>query len=903
MCRPIVFAALTLIAGVLFAEDAYIESTSSQALNTGWCPGPATRIELDYALNDLTQQKRLFGVAGNDSTKFNYATYINSNGDLTFACGDEWKTVVLMKADTARHTIIADSEKNTVEVLTDGKVAVSGAITSARTKTSSFMMALCGAMDNAAGTSVGTSACAMKIYGCKIYEAGELVRDFRPARVSGTVGLYDRLTDTFIRQTSGDPLTAGGDIEEITYRTPYVQLAANTALNSRFFVSPDAKVEFDYAFYTLDGVSQARLFGTAGDTVACEVYVGGAGPSCFAGDGAGAGTYSGKAADLDRHTVVVDAATRNFTYKTGFTTEFSGSFAAVTRTGTFPMAIGARMTNANGMSYGQYAKIRVYGMRCYKGGALVHDYRPVVQDGAIGLRDAVDGEFLTTGSLTSGGEIPAVTGPAFIESTYQDAYLDTGTYFGPQTRLELDYAFLSTVVSPTQQFVMNASDSLLTARFYSNSETKITMGCYMNSEGGGFVNTGVPIRLYERHVSVIDVPERTISISTSGYTNFTGTTKGLTATCANPTTVFAAGNSCYSKVRIYGLKIYENGALVRSYVPQVKDGVAGLYDTVTKTFTIDNDKRNTFNAGGAIEVTGATDAYLESDGTHLVNTGYYVNKDSRVECDFQLVYAGKTGDWQQRLFGNDAFDNNYAVYISGSGDAYFAHGDTRKTYGPLATDVCRHTAIIDNYAGQLRFKTGDAAQAWAMDAHERTATVPFPVFARYANAAATAGGQFTKMRLYSLRIYEKDVLVHEFLPMLKDGVAGLCDTVSGKFVTASIGNAATLRMSGAGFDGSGAAKGVKVAPQATSVRFGKPNATLSVYAPGAIEYRWTKNGEVIAGATGDTLDVVWQKKKADDLDDTYTVTAIYVVNGTRVESDPYVTTVTNQLTPFVLLVR
>ena len=853
-------------------------------------------------------QNRLFGVLNSTASAFCYSVYINGSGGVTFGCGDTWSTFVGINADLNRHTIICDSNLGKFQILTDGVTVSDVNITSSRTLTSLYPFALGTVSANAAG-STGEFVSydkPMKIYGCKIYEAGELVRDFHPCTIGGVAGLRDSVTDTFVIPSSGDALANGGDIEA-EEDAGYVQLASNTALNSRFFIDPTAKVEIDYAFYSTNNISQARIIGISGDTVNCQVYVGGGGVSCILGDGAGIAAYSQKSGDLARHTIVVDAANKLFTYKTGFTSVFSATVGATTLTAGYPLGIGGWSASKSGLAFAQYAEIRIYGMRCYYGDELVHDYRPVVLDGAIGLLDRVDGEFITTGTLTAGGAIESTVGPAYIESTYQDCSIDTGTYFGPNSRIVADYAFVSTSVDP-QQFVIDANDGVNTvARFYSNSNTQISFGCQSYSESIAFTNTQIPIRLYERHVGDIDAVAKTVSMTSSGYTNYTGSTKTLSANCSATTKLVSSadGSAQYALVRIYGVKIYESGTLVRDYIPYVKDGVAGLYDRVNATFTIDSDKRNSFTAGGDITIDGASDAYIESDGTQLLDTGYHVNANSRLECDYQLVYAGKSGDYQQRLFGNDAFDNNYALYISGNGDPYFAIGDTRVTVGPVSGDVLRHTAVIDYYKSSLKFVTGTTVKSWDISdkPHANTASMTLPIFARYADAAATTGGCFTKMRLYSFKIYEKDELVHEFLPMKKDGVIGLYDTIAAAFVTVNIGSASTLKYGGAGYDGSGAAAGMRVEPESVSLRQNRADGSIKVYAPGAIAYRWTKNGVVIDGAVGDMIDVAWERKKLDELDDVYTVTAVYLVYGAEVESDPYTFTVSNLRAPFIFSLR
>ena len=84
-----------VLGGFTFAEDAYIQSAivanakvepvSGQAISTGYCPGPTTRVEVDCEPMDLTtKQQRPFG--GRDgAVRFAYCTTINWNWKHRFA--------------------------------------------------------------------------------------------------------------------------------------------------------------------------------------------------------------------------------------------------------------------------------------------------------------------------------------------------------------------------------------------------------------------------------------------------------------------------------------------------------------------------------------------------------------------------------------------------------------------------------------------------------------------------------------------------------------------------------------------------------------------------------------------------------------------------------------------------
>ena len=104
------------------------------------------------------------------------------------------------------------------------------------------------------------------------------------------------------------------------------------------------------------------------------------------------------------------------------------------------------------------------------------------------------------------------------------------------------------------------------------------------------------------------------------------------------------------------------------------------------------------------------------------------------------------------------------------------------------------------------------------------------------------------MKLYSFRLFENDVLVRDYVPAVKDGVAGLQDRLpGGKFLAPATG-AFTY----------GGAFPVEVEQSVSKIVHGE-TATLTASAPGATSYRWLKNGAPIEGGVNGTLVVEWRR--------------------------------------------
>ncbi|HPS08920.1 MAG TPA: hypothetical protein PLG22_15435 [Kiritimatiellia bacterium] len=888
------FAWVLTIGAVAFAEDAYVASNGSQGINTGYCMTPDTRWEVDFQLTATTPlQGRIVGGDG-FSPNFYVSCYINGGGNFSFGAGDTFQSFSTgLAADTARHTAILDCPaKKMTYVNAAGVTNWTGTINVACTKTATVPLVLC-AVANSAAVTTFLNCSAVKIYGFKVYEQGVRVRDFKPCLQAGVPGLRDAVTGAFVKddRAGGAALAYGGDIEEL--EDGFVQSAGTQCVNSRYFMNPGTKVEIDYALTVATSNSQWRLVGA--DKADCNaysaIYIGFSGVSFGTGDSfTGHGT--GIAPDLLRHTCVIDSPNNKYTYITGATTNWSGTIASTrTKTAAHPMGIFANSTNSDGTKFVDPAKAKIYRLKFWTDGALVHDYLPCVQGGVAGFKDLVDGAFVTSGGLTSGGDITAEEGDGYIECTNGNCYIDTGYYFGPKTRIDADFAFIDTAV---QQFVFEVGPEVV-GRFYVNGGTNYAWTC--KDDSGNWTSTDVPLAAYVRRFGTIDAASKKVSFSTAGFTNYTATISSCTKTCTKALILFANvyRNANYAKMRLYGFKIYEDGMLVRDYVPYVIDGVAGVKDTVGGSFTASGNG-SAFAWGGDIQ--GEQDAYIEADGTQAINTGYFPNPETKVVADFRMVEV--VG--QMRPFG-EANTMNAELYIDGTatnaGNFAFGVGDTWRKSKAMAADLKRHVASLDikNKAYSITTDGETSLSGPITNACTKTAGYPLALCAKAENAGGTTFSCRAKMRLYSAKIYESGVLVHEFLPYKNGAVIGLYDTVTGTVKTDALSSGTAFQIGGMGVDGVGAA--FEVVPQNTKV---SPNKTvaLTAYAPGAVSYRWTKNGDVVAGETDGSLTVAWEKMPRQSV---YAVTPVYSVNGRAVDGTAAEATVENLSRGMTICIR
>ena len=890
-----VFAWTVAISTMALAEDAYVASNGSQGINTGYCMTPDTRWEVDFQLTTTTPlQARIVG-GDCGSPNFFVSCYINGAGNFSFGAGDTFKAFSTgIAVDTARHTAILDCPSQKMYYINAAGVTNwTGTINVDCTKAATIPLVLCAVASSADVTQIASCA-SVKIYSFKVYEQGVLVRDFKPCLQAGVPGLRDAVTGVFVKddRVGAAALASGGDIEE--HEDGFVQSAGGQGVNSRYFMNPGTKVEIDYALTDATVNSQWRLVGAdnAGCNAYSAIYIGGGGVSFGTGDSF-TGLGSQTAPNLLRHTCVIDSPGNKYYYVTGVTTNWTGTIASTrTKTAVHPMGIFADCTSTSGTAFNNFAKAKIYRVKFWTDGELVHDYLPCVQDGVAGFKDLVDGEFVTSGGLTSGGDITSEEGDAYIESTNGNCYIDTGYYFGPKTRIDADFAFIDTAV---QQFVFETGTQVV-SRFYINGGTNYAWSC--QDDSGNWTSTGVPLAAYVRRFGTIDANNKTVAFSTAGFTNYTATISSCTKTCTKALIMFANvyRNANYAQMRLYGFKIYEDGVPVRDYVPYVINGVAGVKDTLSGSFAASGNG-SAFSWGG--EVQGESgDAYLEADGTQAINTGYFPNPDTKIVADFQMMtFVG-----QMRLFG-EVNTMSAELYIDGTatnaGNFAFGAGDTWRKTKSLAADLKRHVATLDikNMAYSIATDGETSLSGPITNACTKTAGHPLAFFAKAENAGGTTFSCRAKMRLYSAKIYESGVLVHEFLPYKNGAVIGLYDTVTGTVKTDALSSATAFQIGGMGVDGGGSA--FEVAPQNTVVGVNK-TATLTAYAPGAVSYRWTKDGVRIEGATGGSLTVAWEKAPRQSV---YAVTPVYSVNGKAVDGAPVASTVENLPRGMIFYIR
>jgi hypothetical protein len=156
-------------------------------------------------------------------------------------------------------------------------------------------------------------------------------------------------------------------------------------------------------------------------------------------------------------------------------------------------------------------------------------------------------------------------------------YIDTGFKPNNNSKITVSASVLSL---DGDQYIYGAKDTNSTKAFIcAYSEGTITFGY-----GSNFPSSSMSMSIGEKFIVEQD--------DSKCYYNGTLLAQPADAVFQTPCNLYLCARNNenvvtkLSKVRVYSCKIYDNGSLVRNYIPYVRkaDGVRGLWDKVNKTF-------------------------------------------------------------------------------------------------------------------------------------------------------------------------------------------------------------------------------------------------------------------------------------------------------------------------------
>lgn len=377
-------------------------------------------------------------------------------------------------------------------------------------------------------------------------------------------------------------------------------------------------------------------------------------------------------------------------------------------------------------------------------------------------------------------------------------YIDTGYVPNSETKIEAKFKVdqIFDDVSINYQPLYGAS-ATYNSRAFEFWPQAYGFSCY---DGNKYKDhTGVLLNQDNTVVQDRNVLNVNGTISTFSYQSFTSPST-LCIFATNRTSqgivVYNYNNSnCY----LYYLKISDNNELIHDFIPAKRksDDSVGLFDLVTNTF-YENSGTGTFIDGPEIilvddvpdmpaNIKYTVDLlenfiydeleYIESDGTQWIDTNVIPNKNTIIQIKMMALEG--TGDVLVGFMTNDNDDSkDFRLFNHGTGNSgiwYWDIGSSR-----LSGSSWSKNSIYNLEAGNNYVKNLDTGQNILTGDKVDTFNTTYTIRLLRGNDSAWF---FPKDRIYSLKIFENDMLIRDYIPVknLMNNKIGLYDKENHKF--------------------------------------------------------------------------------------------------------------------------
>ena len=233
--------------------------------------------------------------------------------------------------------------------------------------------------------------------------------------------------------------------------------------------------------------------------------------------------------------------------------------------------------------------------------------------------------------------------------------------------------------------------------------------------------------------------------------------------------------------RIYSMQIYDDGALVRDYIPYGYGAVTGLLDRVTGTVA-----QNVRSGGHAFKI-GTDPGYARGGESSklFVDTGFVPNGNTKVEVDFSMMTVTE----KARVFGVTASGGLCIDFrVDDKGESFYynfcdKNANNGKTI-PVKIDGERRVFAIDGKTSTATLRRyveeENEFEGTINTSHALAALKSILVF------GASSGSDPLRpadVKIHGFKIWDDGTLVRSYTPRMIDGVVGLWDSVNGKFAT------------------------------------------------------------------------------------------------------------------------
>lgn len=724
----------------------YLESTGTQYINTNWIPNANGRVELQGAYTEVGSSHYstayyLFAQHGGTNARFNIGQYNNALTSFSFDVTSA-NRITDYPLDTNKH--IFGINARTKQTFIDSNTYENPSVADfGSTSNPSYIFA----------RNVSNAASAFskaKIYYCKIWDDEALVRDFIPCKdENGTGYLFDRVTHTcFLNAGSGNFLVGeilpkqkvrflqGEKARPYYCEVEYLESTGTQYIDTGITADLDT-TEFEISANDYNTPSVGCQFGAYSNNF--NYYM-------LYSETSNVKKIVLRFGNVDE---TVDRVAEDRFVKTeykGKKVYYNGVLVGtVTTTGTqsHSLPVFCRWTNT---AYSYYATTKINKLKIWESGTLVRDLIPVLDWNMTPcMYDKVSGQFFYnqgTGDFSYGREIHYVD---YLESTGTQ-YILTGFTPTLNTDFELELSSTSTGINrwavgcptwvgvhykgSTNEVGITCSSASAYQQYtpYNHDNSRLTMKLVGNT-------------VYANGVSLGTLTKRA---GTSDFALF-----GYRDANQGATLLFDGS--------IYKFKIWDNNTLVRDYLPAIdENGVGFMFDTVTHTI-FDNAGTGSFNYN-PVEI-----EYLESSGTQYIDTG--IKSTDLTSFDMFFIPSENTQSYQVYLSSESNGTFTFAESASDITSVYLRYGGNKTLF---ATGLISSTTPNRAYINNKEFiVNGTNCGSVTSDV---LGTVDENVYIGHSSIVQRDG----KFKINELKLYTS-VLARDFIPVFKDGSAGMYD--------------------------------------------------------------------------------------------------------------------------------
>ena len=424
----------------------------------------------------------------------------------------------------------------------------------------------------------------------------------------------------------------------------------------------------------------------------------------------------------------------------------------------------------------------IYYCKIWDNGTLVRDFipcldsnnRPCMYDRVNGVTYYNQG----TGDFTYGHIITPVE---YIESTGTQ-YIDTGIKLDNNSSVELDYQLTQAVQNRKGLFGgLDTGGSKRFGALLSPSNNQLESGY---GSGNEFYQLGLPDT--NRHI----MKQEKNLLYFDGSLVYTFNTATFTQSFNAPLGNFNFTNYNPASAKYYRSKWWDNGTLVRSFIPvRDENNVGYMFDEVTGqlfgnagsgSFVIGNDLKTP-------KVRFIQDVlpreyrplkYIQSTGTQYIDTG--VNAKSTLKTDIYFEVVDKTQGGH--IFGGRTVTSGgrgYGVYLPTSGGIGFDY-ETRLSSNVSTTNGYRYRVVKDGASNTLYV---NGVQSYTGNNTAATFNLNVAIALFYMKDSNTSFNASVKCKVFDFKIYDGGVPVRDFYPAIRksDNKPGMYDRITKQF--------------------------------------------------------------------------------------------------------------------------